>query len=709
MARKNLSVFVSKHDRELAKASVPDFLAAEEGERAEELDAQIATLKSSADVKRWQRKVRRGLDGILGPFPKRTPLHARVVGKIELDGLTIERVIFESQPKYYVTANVYIPKNYPTPAPAVLVPCGHTVQGKASSGYHSAGMGLALKGYVAMVYDPTGQGERSECINRKTGREFVHREVPQHHYTGKPTFFTGMSLAGYRTWDGVRCLDYLCARKEVDADRLGVMGNSGGGAMTMLISCVDERVKACAASHPGGSMENSQLNGRRPPDRLLFSLLAPRPCRIIVGDQSGETRHYDKLAILKPFYKARGCADRVELVWVAGKHDLQLPKRLASYEWLNRWLGGPDPTPDEPPFKVISERRLNCTKTGQVQTSLGGETMQTLNAARAKKLAPKRSVPKSAAALKKQLSALRRAVKKRIGYQPSGGPLNLASSWVSNVPGGTVEGLVFESEPGVVVPALLMMPGDARPDAPVVLHTGDAGKPADLGNAALPLRLMKHGHPVLSVDVRDTGETSVGPILNDDSWPPNTRNWRNFNGRRWGHDMLSVRALGLGRTMLGMRTLDVIRSADLIKEDDDLAARPLVVVGEGDAGVWAMTAAALDSRIDAVVTVRTLASYRMLTDNVEYNQFGHFWLPGALLDYDLPDLLALIAPRPVLVIDPVDQMSKRLSRPAGMKVLKLARSVYHRLGAAGGLALERTAGPVASVARRIANRLQPGN
>ena len=701
MAATNLCVFTNKKARARAAAALDELLRKAESEKERKIDAEIAKLKSPADVRRWQRNARKDLARILGEFPRRTPLRPRVVGRIDRNDILVEKVILESQPRYYVTANLYIPKGRPLPAPGVLVPCGHAKQGKGYRLYREAGIGLARKGYVAMVYDPTGQGERSECFDPKTRRHIVRREVPQHHYTGKPTFFTGMTLAGYRTWDGVRCLDYLCSRKEVDASRIGVMGNSGGGAMTLLITAVDERVTACAASHPGGSMENTHLRGRRPPDRRLYSLIAPRPCRIIVGDASGETRHVDKLKAMKPFYTAYGCPERVELVWVDGKHDLKTPKREASYEWFNRWLRGPDQTPEEPPFRGVSERALFCTPGGQVQGSIKGQTMQKLNALRARELAPKRAVPKTRAALKKQLDALRRKVKERICFRRARTPLKAKTVRTQKMPGGVIESLVFDSEPGMPVPALLFVPSDPRPGAPVVVHASDAGKPVAPGPATLPVRLARRGFPVLSIDVRDTGETSIGPITDEDNWPPKTRNWRNFNGTRWSHDLLAIRALGIGRSRSAMRVLDVIRTVDLVRERDDLRDRPIVVAGEGRGGIWAMKAAAFDKRIAAAAAIGTLASYRMLTDNPEYNQFEHFWMPGALLDYDVPDLPALVAPRPVWILDPVDQMTRRLTDARARRLLAYPRDVY-RVLRPNAFVVKRTAGTTTSVAKQLA-------
>jgi cephalosporin-C deacetylase-like acetyl esterase len=700
----SLAVFTAAEDRELARVAFPEFLAKREAEAAVELDAEIAQLASPADVRRFQRKARRKLADLLGPFPDRTALRPKTTGVVERSGVRIEKVLFESRPDYPVTANVYIPMRHPLPAPGVLLPCGHSKNGKAARGYHRAGMGLALKGYVAMIYDPTGQGERSECFDARRGN-WVRREVPQHHYTGKPCFLTGLTLAGWRTWDGIRCLDYLCGRDDVDAERIGVLGCSGGGAMTMLISCIDERVVACAPSHPGGSMENTQLNGRRPPDRLIYSLLAPRPCRIIVGKESGETGHLDKLALLKPFYEACGCPERLEFEWVAGGHDMNLPKRAPSYEWLGRWLGHFDATRHEPPFRPCSEKTLYCTKTGQVLTSIrGATTMQKQNATRAAQLAPDRSVPKAKTALRKRLASLRRAVRKRIRFEPCTEPLHAHTVRIDATGGGQIEALLFESEPGIPVPASCFVPEGCRDDAPVVLHVRDAGKPTTLRPAPLPLRLMQKGLPVLSIDVRDTGETSLCEIDTRDMWPPRTRNWRNFNGSRWSHDALAIRAWGVGRTRSGMRVLDVLRAVDLLGGLDDFRARPVVAVGEGRGGVWVLKAAAFDQRIAAVAAVRMLGSYRRITDNAEYNQFEHFFVPGALLDYDLPDLPALVAPRSVMLLDAVDHMSERLSDAATRKTFAFARDVYAAFGAADALTVARTAGP-ASLAKRIAEGL----
>jgi cephalosporin-C deacetylase-like acetyl esterase len=699
-----LTICTTQEEREKMARAYDRLLAGMEAERRRQLDAEIAKLKTPDDVRAYQKAVRARLAQVLGDFPERTPLRARIVGRFDLPKVTVEKIVFESQPDYYVTANLYIPRRRPLPAPGILVPCGHLIPGKIGE-YGNTGHCLALKGYVSMVFDPTGQGERSECLDPRTGRHRVALAVCQHHWTGKPCFLTDTTLAGYRTWDGIRCIDYLLTRKEIDPKRIGVVGNSGGGAMTTLISAVDERVAACAPVHPGGSMENTHLRGRRPPDRDIYSLMAPRPCRIIVGDQSKEEAgHRVKLDIMKPFYEAWGCPERLELKLVAGFHDLFKPKREAAYEWFNRWFGMESEGSEEPKFRRIAPKKLLCTTTGQVLTSIGGETMRSLNQARADKIAPRRAEPKSEQDLLKQQETLRNALQSRICFRRVTGPLQAKSLGITQEQGFSVERVVFESEPGMPVPALLLTPDPARPGAPVIVHACEEGKPQALDPATLPVLLARKGFRVLSIDARDTGEAALclSPAF------PAKSNGKlcAYNPQLWQRENLAIRSLWVGRSRSAMRALDIIRAGDLLKERG-LLGDGFAVVGEGRLGIDALKAAAFDSRVRAVAAVRALASYRMITDNAYFNQFQHFWTPGALKDYDVPDLPALLSPRPAAFIAPVNHMTKPVGKAELLERFAWARSAYAAADRPGALVLAPARG-LASIACKVTDLLGRG-
>ncbi len=304
------------------------------------------------------------------------------MGKLDRPDYVIEKLIFESQPGYHCTANFYVPKRREFPRPGVLVTSGHSGPAKAYVLYHSVALGLVLKGYVVLALDPTGQGERSEYFDPETGKHLVPLCVSQHHYLARPSWLVGRSLAGYRTWDCIRAVDYLTSRPEVDPEKIGVTGNSGGGIMALLITAADPRVKVCAAAHPGGSMEGTYLAGQYLIRTEIYSLIPPRPCLMIVGDKSGEQRgHQDKLDHMLRFYEGLGVdKSRGQLVLVDGFHDMKQPKREACYAWLNKWFKRESEGGKEPPLQPHSVEELNCTKTGYVLSDLGGESGQTINA-----------------------------------------------------------------------------------------------------------------------------------------------------------------------------------------------------------------------------------------------------------------------------------------------------------------------------------------
>ena len=263
------------------------------------------------------------------------------MGKLDRADYVIEKLVYESQPGYHCTANIYVPKRRELPLPGVLFTCGHAAEGKAARLYHECCLALTLKGYVVLALDPTGQGERSEYFDSDSGEPLVPLCVSHHHYLGRPSWLVGRSLAGYRTWGCARAIDYLISRPEVDPDQIAAVGNSGGGIMALLITAYDSRVKVCAAAHPGGSMEQTFLTGRQIPQADILSLIPPRPCLFVVGRDSGEEAgHRNKMNGMLPFYKGLGVdTDRCRMVLVDGVHNMEQPKREPCYAWLNKWFG----------------------------------------------------------------------------------------------------------------------------------------------------------------------------------------------------------------------------------------------------------------------------------------------------------------------------------------------------------------------------------
>ena len=218
----------------------------------------------------------------------------------------------------------------------------------------------------------------------------------------------------------------------------------------------------------------------------------------------------------------------------------------------------------------------------------------------------------------------------------------------------SIEKLTYESEKGTVIPTLLIKPNNVKPGSPVYIYVSDKGKPNRFDNSILPFLLAKKGFIVLAIDVRGIRETSPTPPFVLDQFT-------GYNPLLWKHEVPAIQSPGFGRTTLGMRTFDVLRGIDFINFRNDLKGRKIVMVGEGLGGLWALLASVYDPQIDGVVTFGTLPSYKLLITNQYYNVWGYFWVPGALRDFDIPDLARLVSPKPQIWIEPVNALGAKLN------------------------------------------------
>jgi hypothetical protein len=175
---------------------------------------EVVGLKTPADIKQRQARLKAKFIEALGGFPEKTPLRARVVGKLERADFRVEKVIYESRPNHQVTANLYLPTTGKPPYPGVLLPCGHSDNGKAAEAYQRACILLVKNGFVVLCYDPIGQGERSQLLNDK-GKPAIPVSTSEHTMVGIGALLVGRSTATYRIWDGIRSLDYLAGRPAV--------------------------------------------------------------------------------------------------------------------------------------------------------------------------------------------------------------------------------------------------------------------------------------------------------------------------------------------------------------------------------------------------------------------------------------------------------------------------------------------------------------
>jgi pimeloyl-ACP methyl ester carboxylesterase len=213
----------------------------------EERVKEWAQIRTEADLNRSQQKMQQSLLAMLGGLPdQRTPLNARITGKIPMDGFHIEKLIYESLPGVYVTALVYVPEDGKTIHPGVLVPAGHSTNGK--NHYQVLCQRLVHHGYVVIAWDPVGQGERSQFWDAKSGKSRYNLICAEHAVMGNLAYLAGTNLARWEIWDGIRAVDYLLTRPDVDPQRINITGTSGGGFQVAHIAALDKRIKAAAPS-----------------------------------------------------------------------------------------------------------------------------------------------------------------------------------------------------------------------------------------------------------------------------------------------------------------------------------------------------------------------------------------------------------------------------------------------------------------------------
>jgi dienelactone hydrolase len=341
----------------------------------------------------------------LGELPERTPLNPRVVGREGRDGYRIEKVIYESRPGHHVTATLYLPEG-PAPSPGVLMPIGHSIEGKAAEYVQRGAILLARHGLAVLAYDPIGQGERRQLLDER-GRPVLSGSTTEHTMAGVGALLVGRSTASYRVWDGMRSLDYLAGRPEIDPRRLGCTGCSGGGTETAYLMALDDRVAVAAPSCYITSLERLfETIGPQDAEQNLtgqvafglehadyITLRAPSPTLLCAAtrdffDIQGTWTSFREA---KRAYGLLGHGERVDLFESDTTHGFPRPQREAVVRWMRRWLLKIDDAPEEQDVAIASEADLRCTRTGQVLTEFDGRSVFDLTAERARELATVRA------------------------------------------------------------------------------------------------------------------------------------------------------------------------------------------------------------------------------------------------------------------------------------------------------------------------------
>ncbi len=615
---------------------------------------RLASLSSRAEAEKYVREVREKIRQSFGPMPEKTPLNARITGVLERDAYKIEKVIFDSRPGFLVTANLYVPKNRKFPLPGVVGTCGHSSNGKAAEAYQSFAQGLARQGYVVLIYDPIGQGERLQYVDAQW-RPRRGTGTREHLHAGNQQYLVGEFFGAWRAWDGIRALDYLLTREEVDPRHLGVTGNSGGGTMTTWLCGVEQRwtmaAPSCFVTEFRRNLENELPADTEqcPPRALALGLdhedflaaLAPKPV-IILGkekdyfDARGTEAAFRRLRRL---YRLLGAEDDIGLYIGPSYHGFSKENREAMYQWFNRATGVSDRR-EEPELKLEDEKDLWCTPHGQV-AELKSRTVFSFTRERSKEVA-RRRVRLDGPALRQTVATVLRLP----GPPARPVPYRILRPLPDRkYPLPHALPYLVESEPGIltVVYRLSRERLLSRPPKGVrgaVLYVADRSSDAELRDEPLVKELLQADPEAAfyACDVRGIGESR-----------PETCNLGSFE-KQYGSDYFyAAHGIMLDRPVVGRRTWDVLQALQWLEQTGH---REVHLAARGWGSVPAAFAALLSERVVKVTLKNALRSYTEVAESEEYEWPLALMPPGVLKLFDLADCYGELKKKDLTMIDP---------------------------------------------------------
>jgi cephalosporin-C deacetylase-like acetyl esterase len=625
---------------------------------------EIAAIQTQAQAEQRKSENRQKILNLMGGLPEtRAPLSVQQTGTLSGEGFRLEKIIYDSLPGFHVTANVCVPEGK-GPFPAVLLTPGHYPAGKLSD--YSLCANLARNGMIGMAYDPMSEGERLQYYDADLEASKVGGPTAEHSLASMQTLLIGDHLARYFIWDAMRGIDYLASRPDVDATKIGAFGCSGGGTVTAYLAALDDRVKAAASAcyitsfeallqAPTGVQEAEQSIPDFIKDGLDFAdwveMAAPKPYAIVSTTEdmfpfAGARQTYEEA---KRIYGLYGAADRLHWITGPGRHGALGPVYPQILAFFVRYLKGGSVAQPFTPLMPSDPDDILCTPSGQVSTSLAGETIYSIDRERAQSVLPKRDTVRKENDLRALQTRLCDDIRRiaAVSIRPGAtAPLakiiktesrqryQLQTISLATEPGIDVAGLLALPNGGGKKPAFLLLPSTA--DRTVATMDSDLDRLANSGHIVLVL----YTRPSLSGS-ESLKSQLIGPFY-----------------------LLSLHAMLVGKTFVGMQIEDTLRALDWLCARSDVDLSAISAYGDGAMAVVLLHAAVLDDRIHRVYVEHLLASYHLLVDRPLSLNAPAVILPGVLRQYDIGDLAVAIGPRPVTVINPVDGMGKTLGESA---------------------------------------------
>ncbi len=650
-------------------------------------DNEIAGLKTKNDWIKRQQIVKNKLKELIGTFPRKEALNPEITGITQKEGYRIEKIIYEPVPGFYEIGCLYIPDKINGKAPAILNVFGHDQASFREEYYQVIITNLVKKGMIVFAIDPLGQGEHVQYYDTSIKFSAIGYSVIEHSYMGNVCFISGISSAKYFIWDGIRAIDYLLTRKEVDPENIGVTGFSGGGTVSAYLGAYDDRVKvAVPCSWPLTYRTQLETKGIQDAENTLIRGLAkgitfedlievrsPKPTLMAFTTRDENMAFQgarDALREAKKTYAAFGKENNLQLVEDDAKHSMTPKIRLAMYAFFQKHFNMPG-NPAEEKTDLPTVKELTVTPTGQIATYKGGKMIFDLNKTESEKLI--NNIEQSRQNIVNHLNKVKIKAKEISGYKtPSRDKEGSFINGRYQRDGYTVQldAIAGESDE-YAIPILLFKPDDNLVKHPAIVYLHSKGKVTDAEPGGEIEKLVKKGYIVAAADVLGIGETT------------------NTAARGYTDGYTAVL---IGRSMVGIRAGDIVRVVNYLKNQSDVNPLKIGAIAFNEMCLALIHAAAFDSSINNIALIGSLISYQSVAMN-RFHKIGitkrpnsDYWHPvevdftwgiaSVLTAYDLPDLIGCIAPRKVLFAGITNAMLEPASAEVISEGLAFPRSVY---------------------------------
>lgn len=665
MGHTNLPHSLYGHIGHLAEQCIDD--------RSERVDK----LSSIEDWKGYLQQQQAQLKAPLAKFEKHN-LNPRACGTITKDAYTVEKLVFESHPGFYVTASLFIPTQREFPLPAVFYATGHSQTAFRRDVYQISILNLVEKGFIVFTIDPIGQGERTQYLDSTTHQSKLGGTTHEHSYAGGQCLLAGYSINDYFVWDGIRALDYLSERPEVDPTRIGMTGRSGGGQQTAVLAAVDERIYAAApecyiTNHrrlfesigPQDAEQNIYQVlklGLDHPDFL--SVRVPKPTLMVTTTEDFFSIQgaRETFAEVKDVYRLFGQPNHLTMVESTGYHASTRPNREAMYRFFQQHLNLPgDPTDIEP--ELLSCEELRITPTGQVATSYNSRSVFDINRQVAENLIAQRPINTAQDLADRQPDLLNKA------YTLSGMDTTRtlgAAVFTGRIEkeGYQVEKYFLESEDvDYPLPFVVIKPDTARPRA-TLLYVSPQGKQELLEDSTQIQRYLQQGYAIVVPDLIGTGELKSPP--RGDAFI------QGYSYNLW------VGANLVGKSIAGFQASDLDLLLQYLKTAADLPTDSITAVVKDEAvSSYLHFAPFHRESIQKTILINPLVSYQSVI-NTQYYDPRYLWtaVPGAVQHYDLGHLMASLAPSELYLINPVDAAGEPLDEESLAAEWKIVQDTF---------------------------------